>query len=108
MIVVSAGELGRRLTAHPSPNGRGTLRRNGLYRFVRHPMYTGVMSMALGSALATVSLARALSATALVVLFNVKARFEERSLSAHFAEYVDYAATTPRFLPFGRPSQYRG
>jgi protein-S-isoprenylcysteine O-methyltransferase Ste14 len=99
LIVISAIELGRRLTAHPTPNGRGSLRRSGLYRFVRHPMYTGVMAMAIGSSLTNSSVVRGASTGMLVLLFAIKARFEELSLVAHFTEYSSYASTTGRFLP---------
>ncbi len=102
LIAISAIELGRRLTAHPIPNGRGSLYRSGLYRFVRHPMYTGVMTVAIGATLANSSIVRSVSASLLIMLFNVKARFEERSLAAHFPEYPTYAATTGRFLPVSR------
>ena len=99
LIGVSALGLGRGLTAHPSPNGHVPLRRSGLYRWMRHPMYTGVMALTLGAASAAGSLVRTGGATALIALFNVKARVEERSLAAHFPEYVGYASVTPRFLP---------
>jgi protein-S-isoprenylcysteine O-methyltransferase Ste14 len=99
LILVSAVELGRRLTAHPEPNGRGTLRRSGLYRLVRHPMYSGVMALSLGSVLTAPSTSRVVACVALVVLFNVKARFEERSLTQHFPDYAEYASHTSRFVP---------
>jgi protein-S-isoprenylcysteine O-methyltransferase Ste14 len=41
-----------------------------------------------------------------VLLFSIKARFEELSLVAHFTEYSSYASTTGRFLPV--PSFLRG
>ena len=36
---------------------------------------------------------------ALVVLINVKARWEERQLALRFTGYADYAARTRRFIP---------
>ena len=50
LVAISAIGLGRALTAHPSPKSRATLRSSGLYRLVRHPMYTGAMAISIGSA----------------------------------------------------------
>lgn len=100
LVVTSAIALGRRLTAHPDPNGWGDLRVRGLYRFVRHPMYSGVMALAIGATISTGSAMRGGATLALIVLFNAKARFEEQALAQYFADYTSYAATTPRFLPF--------
>jgi len=36
---------------------------------------------------------------ALLVLINVKARWEERRLCDRFSDYPDYARHTPRFVP---------
>jgi protein-S-isoprenylcysteine O-methyltransferase Ste14 len=103
LIGLSAVWLGRGLTPHPAPNGRVTLRTRGPYRVVRHPMYVGVMLVALGSAVRAGSWVRFGAAAGLVVLFSAKARFEERSLLANLAGYGEYAEHTGRFVPgFGR------
>ncbi len=54
-LAVTAGlVLGRSLTATPVPTERATLRTSGPYRWVRHPIYTGVLLivLAIGSAAA--------------------------------------------------------
>jgi len=43
---------------------------------------------------------RLLTLGALVLLLNVKARWEETRLTQRFEGYADYAALTPRFVPF--------
>jgi protein-S-isoprenylcysteine O-methyltransferase Ste14 len=99
LIGLSAVWLGRGLTPHPAPNGRVTLRTGGPYKVVRHPMYVGVMLLALGSAVRAGSWVRLAAAVGLVVLFSAKARFEERALLANLAGYGEYAAHTGRFVP---------
>ena len=85
LMVVAAASLGRGLTAVPLPNARAVLRTGGLYRFVRHPIYTGLL---------------------LVVLINAKARWEERHLAERFPGYRAYCARTLRFVPgFGRKAK---
>ncbi|MCB1248080.1 MAG: hypothetical protein KDB36_01655, partial [Acidimicrobiales bacterium] len=75
----------------------------GLFRLVRHPIYTGVMALALGTALRLANPWAMLAALALVAWFMAKARWEERHLAARYPDYAAYAATTPRFVPFLPP-----
>jgi protein-S-isoprenylcysteine O-methyltransferase Ste14 len=100
VVVVAGLGLGRALTPTPVPNGRGGLRTDGLYRFVRHPIYTGVLGIVLGIAIGTGRWAGAALAAVTVAFFVVKARWEEARLVEAFPDYVAYAAATPRFVPF--------
>lgn len=93
-------KLGRNLTALPYPKDDGTLVQTGAYRFVRHPIYTGGVALAVGWACfvhGTLTLAYALM---LFVLFDVKSRREERWLVAKFPQYSAYQRRVRRLLPF--------
>jgi protein-S-isoprenylcysteine O-methyltransferase Ste14 len=98
-------QLGRALTPMPEPRPDAELTTTGLYRWVRHPIYSGVLAMAWGWALAHPSWVTAVLAAALTGLFTAKASYEEGLLRERFAEYADYAKRTPRFVP--RPSTLR-
>lgn len=100
IMVIGGTALGRGLTATPLPNAHAQLRTGGLYRFVRHPIYGGVLLAAAAITVASGSVFRLVVFVALVVLLSVKARWEEARLSARFAGYAAYAARTPRFVPF--------
>ena len=101
VMVLAATALGRGLTAAPLPNAHAQLRTGGLYRYVRHPIYSGLL-LTMGSiTLASGSLARLLALGLLVVLLAGKARWEEARLAERFEGYAAYAARTPRFAPFG-------
>lgn len=106
LMIVAALGLGRALTPLPLPNGSGKLRTGGLYRLVRHPIYTGLLAFAVGQAISGGSVLLVGSAVLLIALISVKARWEERRLVETFPEYPNYAAVTPRFIPsprlFGR------
>lgn len=102
LMLVGALGLGRALTPLPLPNGAGDLRTGGLYRLVRHPIYTGLLTFAVGQVLSEISILRLASAILLIALITVKARWEERRLTEKFPEYPDYAAVTPRFIPSPR------
>ena len=100
ILLVGIVNLGRSLTPLPSPVPHGELRTGGLYGVVRHPIYTGVMALALGTALRLANPWSMAAALALVVWFHAKARWEERRLADRYPDYAAYAARTPRFVPF--------
>ncbi len=76
----------------------------GPYRWVRHPMYAGVIGMTIGIGLAVDGTAALLGALALFLWFEfVLAPFEEKELRVLFGPaYDDYMLVTPRFVPIPR------
>jgi protein-S-isoprenylcysteine O-methyltransferase Ste14 len=101
-------QLGGALTPLPEPRPDAELTTSGLYRWARHPIYSGVLAMTWGWTLAHPTWGTAAAALALSVLLNVKSRYEEGLLRARFASYADYAARTPRFVPRPWPRAARG
>ncbi|HEY1932024.1 MAG TPA: isoprenylcysteine carboxylmethyltransferase family protein [Acetobacteraceae bacterium] len=77
-----------------------TLTRTGPYRYVRHPIYTGILLAILGSALALAEW-RGLVALALVVFaFLRKIRTEEQFMIEQFGEdYERYRREVPALVP---------
>ena len=104
LIAVASLRLGSALTPTPVPSAHGTLATQGLYRLVRHPIYTGVLVIVGGLTLRSGSILTAAVAAATVGFFHVKARWEERQLAVHYADYAAYAERTPRFVPSVRRS----
>lgn len=102
VMVLAGTALGRGLTAVPLPNRHAVLRTGGLYRAVRHPIYTGLLLTTGSFTVASGSVPRALAFVVLVVLLRGKARWEEERLARAFPGYREYAARTPRFVPGGR------
>ena len=99
VIVVSALRLGRALTASPVSRAAAELQTTGLYRWVRHPVYAGLLMLVIGVALRSGNVVAAALAGVLVVFFHRKAAWEERRLREQYPAYDAYAAATPRFLP---------
>jgi protein-S-isoprenylcysteine O-methyltransferase Ste14 len=98
-IGLASSRLGPDLRAHPAPGAEATLRTDGPYRLVRHPIYSGLILFAVGlAAIAATALAAALVGT-LVLLLSYKMRLEERLLAARFRDYEAYARRTPRLIP---------
>lgn len=80
----------------------------GLYRFVRNPMYVGVLMLILGQALVFASAALLAYGVAIWMAFHIfVVGFEERRLRAEFPEaYAAYFENVPRWLP--RLTPWRG
>lgn len=76
----------------------------GPYRFVRHPLYSGVDGLTFGIAVLTDQPWAYLGALLLALWFAlILASFEERELKALFGPaYTEYMRTTRRFLPVRR------
>jgi protein-S-isoprenylcysteine O-methyltransferase Ste14 len=94
------GKLGRNLTPLPYPKDDGTLVQTGAYRFVRHPIYTGAVALAVGWACSIHGTLTLAYAVMLFVLFDVKSRREERWLVAKFPQYPAYQKRVRRLIPF--------
>jgi protein-S-isoprenylcysteine O-methyltransferase Ste14 len=100
IIALAILQLNKNLTPFPTPKENGTLIQNGLYKFVRHPIYSGIILTAIGFGLYGGSIWKIIIGFALWVLFYYKSIYEEKMLSKHFVGYKEYQKTTDRFFPF--------
>ena len=73
----------------------------GLYKFIRHPSYTGSLLSFIGLGLALQNwISLALITIAIVAAFAYRVRVEEGALVEHFGDrYRDYMKRTKRFVP---------
>jgi protein-S-isoprenylcysteine O-methyltransferase Ste14 len=75
--------------------------RSGPYRFVRHPIYTGLLAMCLGTAIHVGQLRCLLSLVFVSLGFWIKLRQEERLLLRHFPDaYPNYRRDVKALVPF--------
>lgn len=92
--------LGRNLTPLPVPKKNGALVVHGAYRIVRHPIYSGLLFMAVGWGFWLNSWLTIGYALLLFVFFDVKSRYEEHLLGEKFEEYAAYRKRVRKLLPF--------
>ncbi|MBI2327320.1 isoprenylcysteine carboxylmethyltransferase family protein [Candidatus Curtissbacteria bacterium] len=85
---------------YPEPREGRTFQQKGLYRYVRHPMYTGMVVMGLGLVLSQLRLESFLIWLFLIYVLNLKADMEEVMLIAKHPEYADYKNKTKKFIPY--------
>jgi protein-S-isoprenylcysteine O-methyltransferase Ste14 len=88
---------------------KGRLVTDGLYKFVRHPQYLGILLLTSGLLVLWVTIPTAVMWPILVYLFVRLARREEKEMEKKFGEaYLEYKRGVPMFFPFLRFTQHRG
>jgi protein-S-isoprenylcysteine O-methyltransferase Ste14 len=93
--------LGKNWSARPAIREHHTITRTGPYAIVRHPIYTGIFTGILGTAIATGALLAFVSLFAIFVLFLIKIRMEEQFLVEEFGEeYERYRREVKALVPW--------
>ena len=83
--------------------GRGGLVAGGIYRWLRHPQYLGLILVVVAFNLMWPTLPTLVMAPVLVVMYVRLARREDRELAERFGwAFAAYAWRTPAFVPWGR------
>lgn len=99
VLCLAALQLNRNLSPFPVPKKDGELVQSGLFRYMRHPIYTGILLLLGGYGVYDASLYKLWVAVALWVLFYFKSSFEEQLLEEKFPEYKNYKKKVGRFWP---------
>jgi protein-S-isoprenylcysteine O-methyltransferase Ste14 len=93
--------LGRNWSARPEIKVGHTLVRTGPYRFVRNPIYTGILTGYAGTALVIGVLSAFVLIPFLLAAFLLKIRGEERLLLEEFGEdYARYRREVRALIPY--------
>lgn len=92
--------LGRNLTPFPKPIEGGELVTHGPYRFVRHPIYAGLILGTLGWALFRTSLLGLALAALMFIFFDLKSRREEHWLREAYPDYEAYQVRVHKLIPW--------
>jgi protein-S-isoprenylcysteine O-methyltransferase Ste14 len=95
----SLSDLGQNLTPLPHPRDEGKLVTTGVYGLVRHPMYSGVIYLALAYASWQMSWVHLVGSIVLFVFFDAKSRKEEVWLTEKFADYANYSNSVKKLIP---------
>jgi protein-S-isoprenylcysteine O-methyltransferase Ste14 len=90
----------RQLRIAPDPARGARLITSGPYRWIRHPMYSSVLLLALAVVLGRPTLARVVVWLILLADLLLKLRYEEVLLAHRFPEYSQYRKRTKKLIPF--------
>jgi len=83
-------------------NAKGSLIRDGVYSYVRHPQYLGIFLVTSGFLLQWVTIPTAIMFPVLLLMYYRLAKKEEEEMQALFGdEYRRYKVSVPMFLPTG-------
>ncbi|MDE3144305.1 MAG: isoprenylcysteine carboxylmethyltransferase family protein [Bacteroidota bacterium] len=93
-------QLNKFLTAFPTPKRNSTLLKSGVYKYVRHPIYSGIILTSTGYGLFAQDVWKLFIAATLFILFYFKSKYEESLLLKHFEEYEAYQKNSSRFFLF--------
>lgn len=92
--------LGTNVTAVPYPKDNAYLVQSGAYKFVRHPIYSGIILAGIGFAFVVNGTLTFLYVLVLFVFFDIKSRREERWLAEKFSDYSSYQKQVKKLIPF--------
>jgi len=100
IIILALFQLNKNLSPFPTPKNNTTLLQNGLYKYMRHPIYTGIILLFTGYSLYQNSFYKLGIALLLVILFYFKSNYEEQRLEQKFPDYKLYKNKTGKFFPW--------
>jgi len=95
----SASLGGNNFTILPDPREGNTLSQRGIYRFVRHPMYTAVLLCGVAVSFGAPSIARWIALGVCAVVLVLKVRYEEGLLTKRHPDYTERMRGVARLLP---------
>jgi protein-S-isoprenylcysteine O-methyltransferase Ste14 len=100
LLIWGGIELGANLTPLPHPKDDGKLVTTGVYGVVRHPIYSGVIFLAIAYSCWRWSLTHAIGTVILLLFFDIKARKEESWLKNKFSDYNSYQSKVKKLIPW--------
>ncbi len=100
LLAAALAKIGRKITPLPYPPEGARLRETGAYGIVRHPMYLGVILIAVGWALWRQGWLTLFYSVLVFAFLDIKARREERWLCERFPGYGDYMRRVRKLIPF--------
>lgn len=100
IIILALLQLNKNLSPFPTPKNNTTLLQNGLYKYRRHPIYTGIILLFTGYSVFQNSFYKLGISLLLVILFYFKSNYEEQRLEQKFPDYKLYKNKTGKFFPW--------
>ena len=99
LIIKGLIDLGKNLTPLPYPIENGKLVQTGIYGIVRHPLYSGLILVALGWTLFQMSISHLIASAILIIFFEIKANREEAWLTQKYPDYSEYSQRVKKLIP---------
>jgi len=82
-------------------NGQGSLVTTGIYKYIRHPQYTGLLLLSLGMLIEWATLPLMILYPVMIFIYVRLAKREETDMLSEFGDdYIAYKKHTKMFIPF--------
>ena len=99
VLAIAILQLNKNLSPFPTPKADAVLIQNGLYTWVRHPIYSGILIMFFGYGIYQASLYKLFITLIIWILFYFKTQYEELQLKQKFPDYSNFKQSRGRFFP---------
>jgi protein-S-isoprenylcysteine O-methyltransferase Ste14 len=100
LAIWSRSILGRNWSSRVVIKENHELIKKGPYKYIRHPIYSGIFLMVLGLAFFWARISIFIFLILVLLGLWLKSLAEEKLLGKHFPEYAEYKKTTKAFIPF--------
>ncbi|MEO8712440.1 MAG: isoprenylcysteine carboxylmethyltransferase family protein [Parafilimonas sp.] len=97
--LASVVTLNKNLSPFPTPKQNAELIQSGIYKYIRHPIYSGILFFTFGFSIYSENTLRLLIFFMLLILFRFKGAYEEKLLQGKFSGYAAYKKAAGMFLP---------
>lgn len=84
----------------PQADEKTILLTEGPYRYIRHPMYAGILLITLALSFGSSTLPRTIVSIILTSVLLLKIEIEEVILTQYFPQYTAYMKNTKKIFPF--------
>ena len=99
VLLASIFNLKKNLSLFPIPRKGATLVQSGKYKYIRHPIYSGILFFTFGFSMYSGNTLRLIIFFTLLILFRFKTAYEEKLLQDKFSNYAAYKKKSGMFLP---------
>lgn len=94
-------QMNWRINISPDVRNNSVLIQNGIYKYIRHPMYLSVLAVCFISVLNDINFIRIIFFIMLLLTILLKHSYEEHLLTEAFGEkYIAYQKKTKKFIPY--------
>ena len=85
----------------PIQKAQNKLVTKGIYKYVRHPLYTGTILVSVGYFLFTPTISVLIFVILTFIYIEIGSRLEEKKLTDEFGDdYIEYCKSVKRYFPF--------
>ena len=90
IIIIAMIKLGRNISPLPRPRENSNLNTTGIYGYIRHPMYFGLILISVGNSIFNYSIYKIILTILLMITLTLKIKLEEKYLLDKFPNYSNY------------------